>query len=271
MTERAKPYVGVSGVDAPEVQQQLIELFDDSGLRAKRELMLGVKALHKGQWLDLPGRRGPGWDVTGEAFRGCVDRNTQSVNVAQAYFDIDLVNEASYRDAFLQRIFDRGSAWIDGIQFDSYPWHKDEVLMRFLEQTKEQYPDALIYLQCHQWSMDTYAPKQMAQRLGEYAHAIDYLLFDASHGKGITLDTERLVPFIDEIYASDTLGQVGVALAGGLCAETIGKYLPAVVERYPDISWDAEGRLHPKREDGTMPLDLDTVTRYFAASAELIS
>ena len=270
MTERAKPYVGVSGVDTPEVQQQLIELFDTSGLRTKRELMLGMKALHKGQWLDLPGRRGPGWDVTGEAFRGCVDSNEQSVNVAQAYFDIDRVSDEVYRNAFLHRIFDRGSAWINGIQFDSYPWHEDEVFMQFLEQTKEQYPDALIYLQCHQWSMDAYSPKEMAQRLGEYAHAIDYLLFDASHGKGITLDTERLVPFIDEIYASDRLGRVGVALAGGLCAETVSDYLPSVVERYPDISWDAEGKLHPKREDGTMPLDLTTVGRYFAASKEVI-
>lgn len=271
MAERAQSYIGVSGVDAPDIQTRLIELFDDAGLRSRRELMVGVKALHKGQWLDLPGRRGLGWDVTGEAFRGCVEHSAKSVNVAQAYFDIDQVGDPSYRNAFLQRIFDRGSTWIDGIQFDSYPWHENSALMQFLEQTKRQHPEALIYLQCHQWSMNTHTPKRMAQRLGAHAHAIDYLLFDASHGKGITLDTERLVPYIDEIYSYDALGHVGVALAGGLCAETVREHLPSVVERYPDISWDAEGKLHPKHKDGTMPLDLATVGRYFAASKEVIS
>jgi hypothetical protein len=271
MTERAKPYVGVSGVGTPETQQQLIELFDEAGLREKRKLMLGVKTLHKCQWLDQPWVRDDGWDLVGEqAFRGAVTKSERTFNIAQAYFDQREVGDQWYRRAFLERMYARGEGWIDGIQFDSYPWHENKDLTAFLHETKDRYPDTQIYLQCHEKSMQRYNPQQIARILGEHAEALDYILFDASHGKGIRLNTTQLAPYIEEAFASDKLAHVGVALAGGLYGPIVREDLPELVSQFPELSWDAEGKLHPVSDDGRMLLNMNVVKDYFDASQEVI-
>lgn len=271
MTERAAPYVGVSGVGTPETQQQLIELFDEAELGGKRQLMLGVKALHKCQWLDQPWTRDDDWDLVGEqVFRGAVTRSDRTTNIAQAYFDQREVGDAWYRQAFLERMYARGNEWIDGIQFDSFPWHENRDLLAFLHETKTRHPDTQVYLQCHEKSMQRYNPTQLARVLAEHAEALSYILFDASHGKGIRLNTAQLAPYIEEAFASDALAHVGVALAGGLYGPVVRDDLPELVAQFPDLSWDAEGKLHPVSEDGRMRLDMNTVKDYFAASREVI-
>ena len=271
MNERAKPYIGVSGVGSIDTQQKIIEQFDRAGLREHRQLMLGVKVLHKCQWLDQPWKRDDDWDLVGEtACREVLVRDKRAVNVAQAYFDKQLVGERTYRDAFLERIYDRGAQWIDGIQFDMLPWHENTDMLTFLHETKERHPGTRIYLQCHELSMQRYSPRQLTQVLGAHADALDHLLLDSSHGKGVRLDADRLVPYIETILSSDTLSRVGVGFAGGLDGSAIREDLPALIAKYPELSWDAEGRLHPRREDGRMPLDIPTVADYFRASAEVI-
>ena len=271
MTERAKPYIGVSGIGSPEVQQQVADLFDESGLRAKRELMVGVKTLHKCQWLDQPWVRDDGWDLVGEqSFRDAAVRSDKTLNIAQAYFDQREVGDQWYRRAFLERMYARGEAWIDGIQFDSYPWHENKDLLAFLHETKEKHPETLIYLQCHEKSMLRYNPQQLTRILGEHADVLDYLLFDASHGKGIRLNTVQLSPYIQEAFESEKLSHVGVALAGGLHGAVVREDLPELVAKFPDLSWDAEGKLHPVSDDGRMLLDMDAVKDYFVASKEVI-
>ncbi len=52
MTERPKPYVGISGVVNP-VQQIELRGFAGDLQRSGRQLALGVKAVHKTQWLDI--------------------------------------------------------------------------------------------------------------------------------------------------------------------------------------------------------------------------
>lgn len=272
MIERAKPYIGVSGVGSTNTQQQIIERFESTNLCKKRTLLLGVKALHKSQWLDQPWTRDPEWDIVGRhAFQTVLNKDRRALNIAQAYFDQACVGEKWYREAFLERIYARGASWIDGIQFDSLPWHNNADLLRFLHETKEQYPDTLVLLQCHEQSMQRYSPNQLVQKLGAYAAALDYVLFDASHGKGIRLDVERLSPYIEEAFGSSALDHVGVALAGGLCDTVVREELPSLVERFPELSWDAEGKLHPRNATGGMPLSLDTTMGYFEASRKVLT
>lgn len=271
MTERVRPYIGVSGAGSPEQQAQVVTLFEKAGLKGKRDLMIGVKALHKCQWLDEPWVRDDEWDIVGEdAFRGAVNKSELTVNIAQAYFDRNQVGDARYREAFLERLYARGAAWIDGMQFDSLPWHENKDLVAFLHKAKQRYPDKLVYLQCHEKSMLRYPPSQMARVLGEHAEALDYILFDSSHGRGIRLNTARLAPYIEEAYSNDNLAHVGIALAGGLCADVIREDLPELATQFPDLSWDAEGRLHPIGDDGRMVLDMPTVSDYFQASREVL-
>lgn len=272
MTERPRPYIGVSGIASPEKQTQTITAFESLGLTAKRGLLLGVKALHKCQWLDQPWKRDDQWDVVGEAaFRSALNSDSRSLNIAQAYFDKNLVGDKRYRDAFLNSIYERGKPWIDGIQYDCLPWHENPDMLRFLHETKGRHPGTKVLLQCWKDTLERYSPKQLARLLGQHAEALDYLLFDTSHGKGEPFNPEYLIPYIEEAYANESLGTVGISLAGGIGNQESIEKVRTIIEEFPDTSYDAESNLHPRQADGSMPLDIETVRKYFDYSADALS
>lgn len=269
---RAESYIGVSGIASCEKQASIIEAFEQLGFSPQRTLMLGVKALHKCQWLDQPWKRDDEWDVVGEeAFKNALCDDQKSLNIAQAYFDRNLVGDPAYRDAFLKRIYERGEGWINGIQYDMLPWHENPDTLRFLHQTKERYPDTKVILQCWKGTLERYDPKQLVRVLAQHAEALDYVLFDVSHGMGRPIETEGLLPYVEATYDSDDLRTVGVSLAGGLGGEQSMDEIKKVLALFPDISWDAESKLHPRQQDGSMPLDIPSVKHYFELSAKALT
>lgn len=270
MTERMKPYIGISGTVNPEQQQYLLNQFNNLGLDTQRDIAFGVKATHKTQYLDIENKYGRDWFPVGDEFSDVLETLPGSLNVAQVFLDPELVNDADYRDEFIKRIRRRGASWLQAVQFDLLPWHADNSLIPFLEQLKNESGLGVI-LQAHGESMQALGPDGMMQKLGQYATALDYVLFDASHGKGIRLNSKALQPFLEAAYSSDALGSVGFGVAGGLHAQVVREDLPVLVQQYPNMSWDAEGRLHPVRpEDSARPLDVRLATEYLEASAEVI-
>jgi hypothetical protein len=275
MNERRQPYIGISGIASPDQQHYLQAVFEDTGLvESNRRLFLGIKAVHKTQYLDIPNKYGEAWYPVGkEAFSAAVEKShdlTKGANIAQAYLDIDWVDGPNYRKAFTERIFERGASWIDGIQFDLLPWHTNPDILAFLESIKQKYPDKMILLQCHGEAMNELGPQKTIAKLGQLAEFLDYVLFDSSHGTGKQLDAAKLDPFLHEAHSSELLSLTGLAIAGGLDASTIQYHLPDILSKYPNISWDAESRLHPKNTDGQMPLDSYAATKYLLASQRAI-
>lgn len=274
-TERPRPYVGVSGVVSPDMEARLEATAAEVGLFDRdRMLALGVKAVHKTQYLGVENKYGPEWYPVGEDdFRGALrveERGPRTLAVAQTYLDIEHVADAGYRREFTSRIVRRGQPWLQGLQFDMLPWHADPQMLDFLQETKEAYGLAVL-LQCHKSAMEELGPGGVTNRLATYAPYLDYLLFDASHGTGQRLDVTALDGFLDAAYSSQSLDAVGMAVAGGLDGITVQDDLPALVQKYPDLSWDAEGRLHPRNEEGKRPLDMATVREYLAASASILT
>jgi hypothetical protein len=274
-SERPKPYVGISGVISSEQQSFYGDIFRDCGLEdAGRRLALGIKAVHKTQFLDVENKYGRAWYPVGEtAFRGAVEQSPDSqrmINIAQVYLDIEHVGDADYRNSFTKRIFHRGEEWLNGIQFDILPWHSDKDIAPFLEQLKESHPDQLVLLQCHGEAMGQLGPKEAIRQLGAVASSIDYVLFDASHGTGTRLDVAKLQSYLDEGYESDSLSNIGLAVAGGLNAAVIRDDLPELLSTYPQTSWDAEGQLHPINDKGERPLDEKVVRNYLNASRDVL-
>lgn len=270
------PYIGVSGVVDAYQQEIVAQLSDSSGLfDMGRALVLGVKATHKTQILDIENKYGPEWyPVGGQEFSRAIDPGVTPgkpiIGVAQAYLEKDLAGDPDYRNRFVSRLAERGAPWLQGIQFDMLPWHTDESMLPFLEKIKDEH-GLKIFLQCHNNAMDELGSSGVAHRLHRYGTAIDYLLFDASHGTGKRLDVDRLRSFVGSIYVSSWLGHVGVAVAGGLDAVTVREELPRLLDDFPDVSWDAEGRLHPATPRGTRPLDMRAVREYLRASAEVLA
>lgn len=273
--ERPKPYIGISGVVNPDQQFYLMDHFYWNGLDeppVNRQMALGVKAVHKTQYLDIENKYGRDWFPVGneafsEALRGS---GPPELKVAQVYFDADLVRDVGYRDEFVERIRQRGKTWLSAIQFDLLPWHTDNTILPWLEKVKED-SGLTIILQAHGEAMTELGPKGIARTLGRHACALDYILFDASHGKGERMNTEALLPFLDQGYFSGNLLHVGMGVAGGLNAAVVGEELPSILEYYPDVSWDAEGQLHPTLPDGSRPIDLLRAKEYLEASADVLN
>lgn len=286
-TERPRPYVGVSGVAnyenrqpsglvIREPQDLFVEAYAHNvGLfETDRLLALGVKATHKTQFQDKENKYGRDWYPVGEEGLANALRhskaNPNTLAVAQTYLDINHVQNSEYRRVFVNHIVERGRAWIQAIQFDMLPWHDNDDMLEFLGEVKEDY-DVKILLQCYGRAMEELGPKDAVQKLGRHAASIDYVLFDASHGTGKRMDAGKLDGFLDEAYSSDALAGVGFAVAGGLNASAVREDLPALLEKYPDLSWDAEGQLHPLNNAGKRPLQMDYVRDYLQASVDSIN
>ena len=283
---RPRPYVGVSGVvrntersssgiEVQVPQQLFVEahaqktgLFDTG-----RMLALGVKATHKTQFEGVENKYGREWYPVGDELSVAMRRDRQHpdvIGVAQTYLDIHHAGDAAYRQEFMDRLMKRGQGMLQAVQFDMLLWHENDEMLEFVADVREKY-DVKILLQCYKRAMDELGPKQVAQKLGRYASGIDYVLFDASHGTGVRMDAERLGTFLEEAYSSSELESVNFAVAGGLNAQNVRDDLPELVVKYPDVSWDAEGQLHPLNNLGKRPLQMDRVKDYLQASTSILN
>lgn len=274
MAEKIKqPYVGVSGVTSPEIEASLESMAMECGLPDRnRILALGVKAVHKTQFLDVENKYGLDWYPVGEeSFRHALrhDRtNLDTIGVAQAYFDVEYVNDGEYRARFLSRIIQRGEPWLEAVQFDMLPWHSNDEMWGFLDEVKQH--GLSVFLQAHGKAMSELGPRNTADIFGRHSELLDYVLFDSSHGTGTRLDASALEPFIAEAHERLDLSQTGIAIAGGLNSEIVREDLPQLVSVYPNLSWDAEGQLHPVNVSGKRPLALDVTSAYLRASSAVL-
>ncbi len=103
-------------------------------------------------------------------------------------------------------------------------------------------------------------PQGVIARLATYVASglVTDVLFDASGGEGKEIDAEAVAPFVEA--AAEAYADLGIGVAGGLCAETLPALAP-LVRRFPFLSIDAEGRLR----DADDRLDMQKVLAYARA------
>lgn len=260
------------------MQYWLMDQFTYAGIEYRqdqpnqRQILLGVKAVHKTQYLDIENKYGNEWYPVGEQeFATALDEGgSKALKAAQIYFDPESVADADYRNKFIKRICERGKSWLNTLQFDMLPWQQNDAMLPFIEEVKQRTNHTII-LQAHGEAMQQLGAENVAKKLGRYAHTLDYVLFDASHGKGVCLDPNALRPFLDKVYESKQLTSVGFGVAGGLSADVVRNELTALVNTYPDLSWDTEGKVHGTYEDGTPGFDPYAAKDYLEASSDILS
>ncbi|HRK40953.1 MAG TPA: hypothetical protein PLN95_02645 [Candidatus Saccharibacteria bacterium] len=269
---RSSPYVGVSGIVNPEQQQELTAFAAEAFRETDTLLMLGVKAVHKTQWLDVENKYGPEWYPIGEsAFSGALSGSGVD-SVAQMYLDPEvLAANPDYGRQFIRRIKRRGAAWLNTIQFDMLRYQDAPEAFSYLihEAKREDVRDDEynVIVQCHAPAMAE-GPRVALEKLKRLSpDEINWILFDASHGTGKEMDVDALKRFIEAAHDDSELDHVGIGIAGGLDAEGVEKHLPKILRDFPYVSWDAEGRLH-QTSDGS--LDMEATKRYISASADVI-
>lgn len=260
-----RPYVGVSGVTRGYQCTVIHAIADSIGLVDERDVLLGVKATHKTLMLGVENKYGADWYPVGEAIgrvpRVCSGMPAWVKPVAQVFMEDS--TDPAYRDEFTARLVDRCGPGLYGIQYDLLPWHEPD-LIDDLSGYLADVHDAgyAVYLQVHRPAM-ALGPAEAARRFAVYVQYVDHVLFDSSHGTGQRLDTTRLGEFLD---AFSGFG-VGLGVAGGLGPDVP---LADLLAMYPNLSWDAEGNLHPPRPDGSRRLDLGRVEDYLRASTTLV-
>src|SRR5688572_19179571 len=104
--KRPANYVGVSGVVNQEQQSNLTEYAEGVFENTDTILMLGVKAVHKTQWLDTTNKYGEQWYPVGENdFANALSRSFRSDNVAQVFLEPEaLAADPQYATNFLRKI-----------------------------------------------------------------------------------------------------------------------------------------------------------------------
>lgn len=270
-SDRLATYVGVSGVSSPE-QQAVLHAHADRVLDGTEvSLALGVKAVHKTQWLDSPNKYGEAWYPVGEEQFARALRQAGNDNIAQVYLEPEaLAANPQYATNFIRRIKQRGQNWLHTVQFDLLPYQDaPEALSYIIHEAKRDIgnQEVSVIVQCHEAAMSE-GPKTALEKLKRLSpDEIDYVLFDASHGKGKEMDPEHLRRFLEVAYSDPEFNHVGFGVAGGLDAVAVEQHLPVILSDFPDISWDAEGKLH-QTPDGS--LDMDATKAYLTASAEVI-
>lgn len=269
MTERAKSYIGVSGVADSDQQLELQRAFEAADLNSSRVLALGVKATHKTQYLDMENKYGKEWYPVGEQLSRALDANNDELRIAQIFIDNQFAQDALYRSEYLARIRRRGKMWLNALQFDMLPWHRESWVPGFLDELKRQ-TNLPIVLQAHKDTIKDTDPRQFIARLEPFTDLLDYVLVDSSHGRGVRINAGNLRPYLDELYASDKLSRIGISIAGGLNAQVVYEEIPDLLKYYPDLSWDAEGQLHSIGMQDSRPLDMSIVSEYFVASSDVI-
>lgn len=111
-------------------------------------------------------------------------------------------------------------------------------------------------------------PKGLVRRLREYVEqgAIDRVLLDKSMGRGQDMDAEGLLPYARAI--TNEFPTLSLVVAGGLGPDTMHLVEP-LVQEFPDISVDAQGKLRPSG-DAMDPIDWQMARGYLIEALKVL-
>ena len=131
---------------------------------------------------------------------------------------------------------------VHGFQLNA-PWPNVDTLARFKSVfrgviTIPLQPDALDVVGRN--------PTAIVQRLKDYDGIADYTLIDASAGYGQELDVAFTLECYDAIRT--LMPDLGLVVAGGLCAENAEAKLTPILERF-EVGTDMEGRVRTPPPD----------------------
>lgn len=256
-------YIGVSGVGSGQEQATTEALFSEHGFGQNRRLLLGVKATTKTQVDELEPTKGRAWFPVGDELSTALVSSDKSTKVLQFYADdwTDLNHRAL---PLIDNSLERASGWVNGIQYDLLPWFSEDSSLEIIERYGAT--DGIngpVILQCYGAIMREHSPADVIERLKRVEGYVTHVLFDASEGRGISMDSDALVPWVEAVQLSG-LG-INVAVAGGLGPLNVNDRLSTITERFNEVSWDAESQLHSQNV-----LDNEKVSAYLTDSKDLL-
>lgn len=252
-------YIGICDVPSGERARRTLNFFDRLCLTnmSERKLMVGVMM----SWKTMTGVASKWASVW-----------PKKEEVASIFVEhpraFNTLHYADYDDnTYLEHLLDAvryGGKNLHALQLDMV-WPRSG-LIRLL---RGMHPNLKIVLQINAKALEQVdnKPTLVIQQLARYGESVDYALLDKSHGKGLGMDAEGLLPFVMAI--AENLPNMGIAIAGGLGPNTMDLVLP-IVREFPNVSIDAQGKL---RASGNAmdPIDWNMADRYLERAVEIFS
>ena len=225
-------YIGITGFTAPEEVAAVLASLPDA---PERLLMCGVllsNALLAGESSDAPNRCPATDDIA-----GIFSDDPRCLNLVH-YRPQPGANLA---DA-LVRASEVGGPNCHGVQINATrgaPWPEPSALVEYRRRSHSQ----RIVLQAGREAMASVNDDAaaLARRCAEYAGIATDVLVDASEGLGRPLDAPVSAGYLAAI--AEAAPELGLVVAGGLCAENISDLLSPLLPQWGHVSIDAEGRL----------------------------
>lgn len=215
-----------------------------------RKLMVGVLVSHttlRGQENRYPNR----YPKTGNISEIFLPLERVALNLIHYH-----TNETESLSIHLQRIVKASGPNIHGVQLN-IAWPSLRELWKFHEATDWK---KRIVLQVGSRAMEAVDndPVKLADMIGKYVEpqTIDDVLIDPSGGNGLPFDTEKALEFLRELKSRNF--DINLGVAGGLGPDSM-KHLEPLLDEFPDVNIDAEGRLRDTESDD---LDIVKMTAY---------
>ena len=249
------PYVGITGFTTPAEVAGVVAALP---AETERLLMCGVllsNALLAGEASDAPNRC-PHPDAIAAVFSDdprCLNlihyRPQPGANLADA---LALASEV-------------GGPNCHGVQINAtrgVPWPDPAALIEYRQRSQPQ----RIVLQAGREAMASVDGDAgiLARRCAEYAGIVTDVLVDASEGLGMPLDAGASARYL--VAIADAAPDLGLVVAGGLCADNINELMTPLLPQWSRVSIDAEGRLR----NGDDVLDVGAAAAYLRAAVGLL-
>jgi len=225
------PYIGITDFENHDQVKAMVEIFKEASAGKKpRTLMVGVMMSHS-TLRGIPTKWAEVWpqkELVGDLF-------LRELNP----FVLNTLHYADFKQRTTHDDLTEAISWADmrgglhAVQLDM-PWPDLKVVgMREFHMILQVGTVAI-----NACDNDRNA---VVSKIGEYKDAVEVILLDLSGGKGIPLDAKLLAEYIRDIknrYDNHFI----IAVAGGLGPDTM-HLIESIVEEFPDISIDAQGKL----------------------------
>lgn len=258
METRPIPYIGITDfMTAAQARVMLRSFGEYRAGRRPRKLMVGVMMSYK-TFHRLPNK----WTM---AFPKVDDIPLIFTDHPLAFNTLHYADyEAMTTAEDIQEILrSMSGSCLHAVQFDM-PW-PDSLLLGAVKSEKKWRLQTVLQIGTKALETEENDPERVCERIAQYGSLVDYVLLDKSMGQGKGMDAAALLPFVRII--AETFPSLGLAVAGGLGPTTM-HLVESIVQEFPGISIDAQGRLRPSGS-ALDPIDWNMAQGYLEKASGL--
>lgn len=238
-----QPYVGITGfMSQNEIQSVLDSMPKDSN----RLLMVGVLASQKtlrGEKNKWPNRYPRVGNIGDIFFRDSRTLNLIHYNTKEPESLAEQLDE-------MTRL---GGQNLEGFQLN-LAWPSRDAIIAYHKVCGGKF--IVLQVGGKAFEMVNHSPKELAERVSWYEHVVDYVLLDPSGGYGVPFDTNKARIYLEALRGYNL--DIGLGVAGGLSPTTLNLVQPLLSD-FPDLSWDAEGKLRDEQDNLVIRTSVDYV------------